>query len=431
MSTTKSRRRRLLLLLGAFLLLAGGATATTLALRPHGRPVAAPKRVTTTTVKEKSYPAVALPLPPDVHDGVYPLSLAPSCSPNGSTCLAGELNVRTGTTHLLLSDDGGKTWVPGVVPARHVPVGSYRQWSSADGACVHGACLVVTTANPGVSAVWRCAVAAGQVVCQRHPVPTQAFGLACVGERSCVLLGLARNPAPGPPPLELLAVSPSGQVGGVVGRPAASAVGGCQGVVERARSQCRNLTQESVGGVLDELRCNPSGCAASEGQSEILWRQPSLADPATPHVAVVRDETLGGARSPVPVTARVSGPTTTRQGVCGETTWCVRKVAALRSGGFAWSLSSPGGSGNAIASGIARPARLHTAWVVLSPAGQWSVTAHRPPHAGTVQSSGAVGTWDRWCGPDFCVRFDFSSASGTAVQRVPVRAAGTKDERAK
>jgi len=77
MSTTKSRRRRLLLLLGAFLLLAGGATATTLALRPHAHPVAAPRRETTTTVRAVSYPAVALP--EDVRDGVPPMSFGPAC----------------------------------------------------------------------------------------------------------------------------------------------------------------------------------------------------------------------------------------------------------------------------------------------------------------------------------------------------------------
>jgi len=109
MSAKKSRRRRLLLLLGAFLLVAGGATATSLALRPHAHPVAAPKRETP-TAREKTYPAVSLPLPEDVRDGVYPSPLPPTCSPGGSTCIVGEANVRTGDAHLLLTDNGGKTW---------------------------------------------------------------------------------------------------------------------------------------------------------------------------------------------------------------------------------------------------------------------------------------------------------------------------------
>jgi len=440
MSTTKSRRRRLLLLLGAFLLLAGAATATTLALRPPTHPVAAPRRETTTG---KTYPAVSLPLPEDARDGVQPSPLSPTCSPGGKTCIVGEANVRTGAAHLLLSDNGGKTWLPAAIPPRPGTLGSAAVWSFDQLACTKGECFAEASANerdtpsplPAASAVWACAIRDGTAQCTEHAVaplrpgdnPPWLYGVACPGS-ACYLLGTTGN---GGDDLVLWRLSSSGTVAGLAGLEATPDVtGGCTAHA-RAHIACRP-TVLATGGVVGELACSRHLCAAAAGLGEITWRLGGAA-PVRPDFAVVRDETLGGAHSPVPVSVRVSGTPGTTEGVCDAMTWCVNSVDVLPGGGATWSLTSGRplvGRGGTF--GPAKVVALKSAWLVRSPGGQWSVTAHRPKHAALVlQPGGGVSSSDRWCGTRFCVVLHVRPPASFAVQRVPVRAAGTKDERAK
>jgi len=441
MSTTKSRRRRLLLLLGAFLLLAGGATATTLALRPHARPVAAPRRVTTTTtVRTVSYPAVALPS--DVNDGVQPVPGGPDCSPGGATCIAAESNPRTGGTHFAMSVDHGKTWVPGYLPGRQVPLGSYRQWGYVQAACVRGVCMVVRSADTrgepdSKSAIWTCTALGGVAKCTRHNVPPTkspfVAGVACPGPSTCFATGTPAGEMGETTGLALWEVNPeTGQVGALAGRFApAETNNSCQQRAHRARQICVNDGLPVFGGIEIGLRCSPAGCDTDVGQNEIAWRHPEAGNPVAPVDTIVRDTALGGAHLPAPIGVRVTGPTSGGLATCPEATWCVDNADAVGNGDFAWWLSSPGGNQTSLNVNGGHPIPLRFAWIVLHPSGRWSVSAHRPAGAGNVQVGGAVDAGQRWCGTKFCIVLHVHPPASFSVQRVPVRAAGTKDERAR
>jgi len=429
MSAKRSRRRRLLFLLGALLLVAGGATATSLALRPHAHPVAAPKRETpTATAKEKSYPAVALP--EDVRDGVQPSPLSPTCSPRGGTCMVGETNIRTGGAHLLLSDNGGKTWLPAAIPPRPGTVGSSDVWTFDQLACERSVCFAEASANgrdtpsplPAASAVWTCAINGGAAQCVEHAVepakpggtPPWLYGVACPGS-SCYLLGTTGS---GGDDLVLWRLSSSGTVAGLAGLEATPDIAGGCNAHSRAHIVCRPVAS-ATGGVVGGLSCSQHLCAAAAGLAEITWHLDGTT-PVRPDVAVVRDEALGGAHSPVPVSVRLTGTPGMTEGVCDETTWCVRSVEVLPGGSARWSLSS--GRPLAGREGTFGPAKLvglKSAWLVRSPGGQWSVTAHRPQHAALVfQPGGGVTYSDRWCGQSFCVQLKLSPARVFSVQRV-------------
>jgi len=433
MSTQKSRRRRLLLLLGAFLLVAGGATATTLALRPHGRPVAAPRRVTTTTVRTVSFPAVALPN--DVRDGVPPMSFGPACSPRGGTCIAGEANFRTGAAHFAMSVDHGKTWATGYLPGRQVPPGSSRQWWPPKAACVSGTCAVLRTAFIGSSsksAIWTCVVVGGGVKCARHDVPPAKSplvnGISCVSDTTCFADGLpAKDAHTAPADLALWALDPTtGHLGHMVGLTATAETETDCRSAHRARDVClHDEAQPLFGGTQFGLRCSPSGCAVFDGQSEIVWRHPEVGHPVTPVDTVVRDAALGGAHLPAPIGVRLSGPTSRKTDVCPEATWCIETAAALGNGEFTWALASHGGDATGLGVRGTHSVSLRIAWVVLHPSGRWSVSAHRPAGAGNVQVGGAVEVRQRWCGAKFCVVLNYHRPASFSVQRVPVRAAGT------
>jgi len=440
MSTQKSRRRRLLLLLGAFLLLAGGATATTLALRPHARPVAAPKReTTTTTVRTVSYPAVSLPN--DMRDGVPPMSFGPACSPRGGTCIAGEANFRTGGTHFAMSIDHGKTWTTGYLPGRQVPPGSSRQWLVPKAACVRGACALLRTAFIGSStrsAIWTCTVVGGAVQCARHDVPPAKSpfvnGISCVSDTTCFADGLpAADAQTAPADLALWSFSPrTGHLGRMAGLTGNGETETDCSVAHRARDVClHDEAQPLFGGTQFGLRCSPSGCAVFDGQSEVAWREPSVEHPVAPVDVVVRDAALGGVHLPARIDVRLTGPTSQRTAECPEATWCVEDAAAVGNGDFTWALASHGGEVTSLGVGGTHPAPLRVAWVVLHPSGRWSVSAHRPAGAGNVQVGGAVEVRQRWCGARFCVVLHVRAPAHYAVQRVPVPAAGTKDERAR
>jgi len=434
MSAKKSRRRRLLLLLGALLLVAGGATATSLALRPHARPVAAPKRETTmTTAKEKSYPAVALP--EDVRDGVQPPPLSPTCSPRGGTCMVGETNIRTGGAHLLLSDNGGKTWLPAAIPPRPGTVGSSDVWTFDQLACERSVCFAEASANgrdtpsplPAASAVWTCAINGGAAQCVEHAVepakpggtPPWLYGVACPGS-SCYLLGTTGS---GGDDLVLWRLSSSGTVAGLAGLEATPDIAGGCNAHSRAHIVCRPVAS-ATGGVVGGLSCSQHLCTAAAGLAEITWHLDGTT-PVRPDVAVVRDEALGGAHSPVPVSVRLTGTPGMTEGVCDETTWCVRSVEVLPGGSATWSLSS--GRPLAGREGTFGPAKLvalKSAWLVRSTDGQWSVVAHRPQHAALVfQPDGGVTHSGRWCGRSFCLEVLPTLHGGVEVRRVP---AGTK-----
>jgi len=369
MSTTKSRRRRLLLLLGAFLLVAGGATATTLALRPHGHPVAAPRRVTTTTVRVASFPAVALPN--DVRDGVLPLPFGPACSPGGGTCIAGESNARTGGAHFIMSVDHGKTWVLGYLPGRRVPPGSHQQWGPPDAACVRGECAMLRTAftGPGsTSAIWTCTVGGGEVKCARHDVPPTkspfVSGISCVSNTACFADGLpAKDANTAPADLALWALDPTtGHLGHMVGLPGDGTTENDCLAARRARDVCLYKgTLPLFGGTEFGLRCSPSGCAVFDGQSEVAWRDPSVKHPVVPVDAVVRDTALGGVHLPARIDVRLTGPTSQRISECPMATWCVFDAAAVANGDFAWLLASSGGKQTSLGIGGYHPARLRAA----------------------------------------------------------------------
>jgi len=436
MSTTKSRRRRLLLLLGAFLLLAGGATATTLALRPHARPVAAPKRETTTTVRTVSYPAVSLPN--DMRDGVPPMSFGPACSPSGGTCIAGESNARTGGASFAMSVDGGKSWVAGHLPGRRVPPGSHQQWGPPDAACVRGECAMLRTAftGPGsTSAIWTCTVVGGAAQCARHDVPPTkspfVSGISCVSNSTCYADGLpAAYAHTAPADLALWALDPTtGHLGRMVGLPGGGTTENDCLAARRARDVClHDGAQPLFGGTEFGLRCSPFGCAVFDGQSEVAWRHPEVGNPVTPVDTVVRDTALGGAHLPVPIGVRVTGPVSQRTAECPEATWCVDEAVAVANGDFAWLLSSPGGEQTSLGVGGYHPVTLHFAWVILHPSGQWSVSAHRPDGAGNVQVGGGIRARQRWCGAKFCVVLHEGAPARYSVQRTPKSATGTQDE---
>jgi hypothetical protein len=438
MSTTKSQRRRLLLLLGAFLLLAGATTATTLALRPHGHPVAAPKRETT-TVRAVSYPATSLP--DDVRDGVLPAPFGPACSPGGGTCIAGESNARTGGAHFAMSVDHGKTWVMGSLPGRQVPPGSFRQWWPPVTACVRGECAILRTAfvvPHAESAIWTCTVVGGRVACVRHDVPLSkspsVAGISCISDTTCFADGLPAGDAhTAPTDLALWAFDPAtGHLGRMVGLPGGAETGGDCPIAHRARDTCVNTGAQSFGGELLGLRCSLSGCAVFDGQSEIVWRRPSVEHPVAPVDVVVRDTSLGGAHLPAPIGVRPSGPTSRETAVCDLTTWCVTNAAADGNGDFAWELESTGGTQTGLGVGEEHPVPLRVAWVVLHPSGQWSVSAHRPAGAGNVQVGGGVEARGRWCGAKFCVVLHIQPPASFSVQRVPRRSAtGTESGRAR
>jgi len=424
MSTTKSRRRRLLLLLGAFLLVAGGATATTLALRPHAHPVAAPRReTTTTTVRTVSYPAVALP--EDVNDGIHPwvFETPPACSPGGGTCLVGEIQPRTGNTHLLMSVNGGRTWVPGSTPGLPVPPGSGRQWApTVQAGCVSGKCFFFTTSSR--SGIWTCRVVAGRVTCSLAPTPSLPVihGLTCVSDQRCYVVGGATLGES-----ELRVLDPTtGQVGAVAGLMASAPAPGCGARRARARTVCPHGVVGTTEGTVMSLHCSPTACAGAVGVTEIGWLDPSVTHPARPVVATVRDLALGGEAPPEPVTQTFSGKGTVEilpdsRASCFVTTWCVGSVAVAPHSVLAWQLVA--------AASNPQQQRFAAAWVVFAH-GRWLLQAHRPA-GGIIQTTGAVTGGHRWCGRSFCVRLTVSPDDALAVQRVPVRAAGTKDERAR
>jgi len=412
MSAKRSRRRRLLLLLGAFLLVAGGATATSLALRPHAHPVAAPKGETPTTVKVVSDPAASLP--GDVNDGIRPwvFEAPPACSPGGGTCLVGEIQPRTGTTHILMSVNGGRTWLPGSTPGLPVPPGSARQWAPAvQAACVSGKCFFFTTSVR--SGLWTCHVVNGQVTCSLAPTPSLPVlhGLTCVSDQRCYLVGGATLEES-----ELRVLDPTtGQVGAVAGLLASAPAPACGVRRARARTVCPHGAVGTTGGTVMSLHCSPTACAGAVGVTEVGWLDPSVTHPAHPVVATVRDLALGGEAPPEPVTQTFSGKGTIEilpasQASCFVTTWCFGDVVVAPHSVLAWQLVAAAAS--------PRQQRFAAAWVVFSH-GRWSLQAHCPAGGGIIQTTGALTARHRWCGRSFCVRLTVSPDDVLSVQRVP------------
>jgi len=341
--------------------------------------------------------------------GLVPVYDSPSCSADGSTCLAAEAQVFGGGIKLLMSDDGGRSWTSGTMPRQ-----SDRQAGTI--ACEASVCYLTSfqskpigPALPGVSIVsagsrvraCRIDAITNTVVCNVvTSYPRGVLAVSCVGDHHCTLMKEHTTALGREIDVRLYALTPSG-VGAALTQPVVVQPGLC------TAGGCDALGTHFIEGTAF-LSCSPAGCATTIGVSEVLWLHPSAQAPSPAIVRTVLDTSLvqglPGLRPALPMTD-VSGPYRRVQGKSScylfqsaDSTgslveivpWCPQDAQALPDGDFGWLLVTDS----------SKVQNAHReAWIVTKNGIRWKV-ATQPSAVVETQDSGAtdqtapgVGQW--------------------------------------